>query len=88
MAKRDRTKYQTQWRKKRMQNLKIEFGGECKRCGYNKCLDALDFHHIEPNEKSFNFRQGRGYAWDRLIEEAKKCELVCANCHREIHSVE
>lgn len=86
MAKRDRTAYQTKWRKERMWKLKLQFGGKCSRCGYDKCLDALDFHHTNPDEKSFNFRKGRGLAWDRLVEEANKCELVCANCHREIHS--
>tara|TARA_B100000073_G_scaffold279119_1_gene239560 strand:- start:20 stop:232 length:213 start_codon:yes stop_codon:yes gene_type:complete len=53
-------------------------------CGYNKCAAALQFDHINPLEKSFNI----GNAVDRkslntLVEETKKCRVICANCHAE-----
>ena len=28
-------------------------GGKCIRCGYNKCLKALEFHHLDPSKKDF-----------------------------------
>lgn len=61
-------------------------GGECERCGYNKCIEALDFHHKDPNEKDFcisdrNINQN----WEEIKKELDKCEMLCANCHREEH---
>lgn len=61
-------------------------GGKCEICGYNKCLGALDFHHLDPNQKDFNISNSKIYKnLDILKEEVDKCILVCANCHREIH---
>ena len=60
-----------------------EFGGGCKICGYNKCLSALEFHHLNPKEKKFDVTQ-RNRLLSFMREEALKCILVCANCHREI----
>lgn len=61
-------------------------GGCCQKCGYNKCLNALEFHHLDPSEKDFSVSQFRLKKWDnRIISELDKCILVCANCHREIH---
>lgn len=70
--------------KKKLVALK---GGACQICGYSKCLVALDFHHIEETTKEFELSQrDLTRAWEKIIEEAKKCLLVCANCHREIHA--
>jgi hypothetical protein len=59
-------------------------GGKCIRCGYNKCISALEFHHVNPENKE---RVGTGNlasrCWERYLEEIKKCILLCANCHRE-----
>lgn len=61
-------------------------GCVCCICGYSKCIEALDFHHIDPTKKDMNFKGMRGWSWNRLITELDKCILVCSNCHREIHS--
>ena len=64
-------------------------GGSCLICGYDRCLDALDFHHRDPTEKSFvlSNKIGKITLGDPLTEsEIAKCDLICANCHREIHS--
>lgn len=60
-------------------------GGECENCGYKKNADALDFHHKDPSTKEDNYRSRVG--WKRLKKELDKCMLLCANCHREIHSI-
>lgn len=58
-------------------------GGKCQRCGYNKCIAALDFHHaIE--EKEFNISKYME-TWSIIEKEIEKCVLLCANCHREEH---
>lgn len=70
--------------KRRMKEQLVEaFGGACVRCGYYACMAALDFHHRDPTTKKFNVGS-RSIAFERQLEEAKKCDLVCANCHREI----
>lgn len=61
-------------------------GGKCSICGYNKCIDALEFHHKNPAEKTFGIASsGITYSWARVKVELDKCILVCANCHRELH---
>ncbi len=62
-------------------------GSRCGRCGYDRCGEALEFHHIESSSKDFSI-SGKGYtrSWKRVEEEIKKCLLLCANCHREIHA--
>ena len=62
-------------------------GGKCEKCGYNKNIAALDFHHINPSEKSYQLdgRHLSNCSMKSIIEESKKCILLCANCHREIH---
>lgn len=73
-------------RKQLKVNLVNYFGGKCIKCGYDKCIAALEFHHRDPNKKDFGLSMsGLTRSWKRLLEEAKKCDLVCANCHAEIH---
>ena len=64
----------------------IEYlGGKCSRCGYDKCPDALEFHHLNPEEKDSDYRKMRYRSFEKVKKELDKCILVCANCHREIH---
>jgi len=61
-------------------------GGKCSVCGYNKCLAALEFHHIDPTKKNKDLKNltANGSLMDILIE-LDKCILLCSNCHRELH---
>lgn len=59
-------------------------GGKCVRCGYNKCMDALEFHHIDPSTKKFSISGSHTRRWSIAKAELDKCEILCANCHREI----
>lgn len=75
----------TEWRR-RLKRKAIEYlGGKCKYCGYDKYDGSLEFHH--PNsDKDFGLGQGgHTRSWERVKKELDKCELVCVNCHREIH---
>lgn len=58
----------------------------CIKCGYDKCLAALEFHHLDTTQKDFGIG-AKGYtrAWEKVKAELDKCILVCSNCHREIH---
>ncbi len=88
---RDRAKYIIAAVAKRRRKLKMmvaEYkGGRCSLCHYNKCIWALDLHHIDEDKKSFSMSvRGLTRSWARIKQEADKCILVCANCHREIHA--
>lgn len=63
-----------------------EAGGCCVVCGYDRCLVNLHFHHVKPATKSFAISVGNGKSIAAYREEAKKCVLVCANCHGEIET--
>lgn len=83
----DKTK-QAQYISDRRRKYKLRLiehkGGKCERCGYSKCPSALDFHHIGEKEDKISRIYNRG--WKRILEEVESTILVCANCHREIHS--
>ncbi len=59
-------------------------GGACARCGYNKSVRALDFHHLDGKLKIFNISQCNTATWKTVQAELDKCILLCGNCHREI----
>ena len=72
-------------RSMKIQVIKL-LGGECSICGYDRCVDALEFHHENPQEKEFKLGSGNTISWKEYKAEALKCKLVCSNCHKEIHS--
>jgi transposase len=60
-------------------------GGKCEHCGETRFY-VMNFHHDSDElEKSFNVASGCGYRLSDIIEEAKKCILLCANCHQKHH---
>ena len=67
-------------------------GGVCQKCGYGKCEGALQFHHLNPEEKEFTISQinfnGTSMTMEKLKQEVDKCILLCANCHAEEHYTE
>lgn len=86
-ARKKRTCKNVQNKRKRTKEKAIEYkGGKCEICGYNKCIGALEFHHINSEDKDFGIAS-KGYtrSWEKLKEELDKCIMVCANCHRELH---
>jgi hypothetical protein len=87
MCARCRADAVSRWRRRAKLTLVEEAGGRCVACGYDRCVAALHFHHVDPSEKRFAIG-GRGLAraMEDLREEAKKCVLVCANCHAEVEA--
>jgi hypothetical protein len=67
------------------QRLVDHFGGKCKLCGYSKCPEALQFHHLDPSKKKHQI-SGQTRSWENVLKEAKKCVLLCANCHAEVEA--
>jgi hypothetical protein len=80
-------KKQKERRMYRKQKLIEMFGGGCEVCGYNKNAAALAFHHKNPKTKSFMLgcHEIGCRTWDAIVEEANKCQLLCQNCHHELH---
>lgn len=72
--------------KKRKTDLINVLGNKCCICGFDKFQEALEFHHVNPEEKELKLSANMMVALDRQIKEARKCVLVCANCHRGIHA--
>jgi len=63
-----------------------EAGGKCSLCGYDRCIASLQFHHVDPQQKSFGMSAATGKSLAAYREEARKCVLLCANCHGEIEA--
>lgn len=74
------------YRQRLKDRLVYIMGDKCCICGYNKTNNALEFHHMDPTKKDFSLSQKSNISFARAKEEIKKCILVCANCHREIHA--
>jgi hypothetical protein len=60
-------------------------GGCCSRCGYKRSLRALQFHHRDPKMKEFGVSSMHCLSWERIKKELDKCDLLCSNCHAELH---
>lgn len=81
--------YSTNYRKRRKIQAIKYLGGSCELCGYNKSISALTFHHINHLFKSFDLGgTGLSKSWDKIQEELDKCQLLCTNCHFELHEEE
>ena len=73
-------------RQRKTKALAIKYkGGKCSKCGYDRCLAALEFHHIDPSTKDKDYFNSRGGLTNSFKSELDKCVLLCANCHREEH---
>ncbi len=75
-------------RRKKLRQMAVEHkGGKCELCGYDRCIDAFEFHHNDSSKKNFGISE-KGYtrSWKEVVEELENCMLVCANCHRELHA--
>lgn len=79
-------------RRKRRQHRKSKLialkGGRCERCLKSFHPSVYEFHHRNPDQKEVGLNKGvigdRNWAW--VLQEAEKCNLLCANCHREVHA--
>ena len=87
----DRRRYliaAVQRRRKSIRRKAIAYkGSRCEICGYERCPEALEFHHLDNGSKDFGISQrGDTRSWSKVKAELDKCVMLCANCHREIHA--
>lgn len=73
--------------RKRKLDLISVLGNRCCLCGFDLYPEALDFHHVNPEDKEYGIGSSNAAtkALSKQLQELKKCVLVCANCHRGIH---
>ena len=88
-ARRDSVKSTAYFQKNR-NYLIIE---QARQCGCKKCGEmrpyVLDFHHRNPSEKQNDLASMiKSSSEANLIAEVAKCDVLCANCHREFHYLE
>ena len=71
----------------RKKQLVAYMGGKCERCFKVYHPNVYDFHHHDKTLKAFNVSQANMQrSWHNLVRETDKCHLLCANCHREVHT--
>ena len=73
-------------RRKRKAELIEKFGDKCHDCGQSFPACCYDFHHLNPEEKSFEIAPALDRNWDMILEEIEKTVMLCACCHRGRHS--
>ena len=69
--------------KKYLREYKEKLG--CKYCGEYHVF-CLEFHHIDQKQKKFNIGTGKATSMVLIKAEVKKCDVVCANCHKVINA--
>lgn len=82
-------KYASQiWREQTKKRIIESMGGKCVVCNYNKHPNVLTLHHLDPKEKTFSFGAIRANPtnWNTIVNELRKCVLLCMNCHAEYHA--
>lgn len=87
ICKKCENKQRYRWKLKRSREMKLKaveyLGGQCKNCGYDKCIYALEFNHIKCKKYEPTKLFQKSLSWESVKNELDKCELLCANCHRE-----
>lgn len=86
MASTNNSKNVINFVKNRKHNLIQVFGGKCCLCNFNSFVEALEFHHVHPEDKEFPLSSNIMKSLDKQLKEARKCVLLCANCHRGVHA--
>jgi 5-methylcytosine-specific restriction endonuclease McrA len=71
--------------RKMTERIRAFFGNKCLVCGFKKYQIALALHHLNPSTKDPTFQCLRGWSWERVLIEIKKCVLLCHNCHAAVH---
>lgn len=56
----------------------------CADCGMKYPSIVMEFDHRDRTTKveSISRMLSRAFAWEKVLEEVAKCDIVCSNCHR------
>jgi hypothetical protein len=83
-------RFRTAEQRRKNKRQAVEYkGGCCSKCGYDKCVGAMIFHHPDPSQKDFGIAEGcTSKSFNNIKVELDKCIMLCANCHAEAHAEE
>ena len=76
------------WIKRKIEAIEYK-GSFCEKCNLNinnTHYSVFEFHHLNPSEKDFDWSKLRLKSESIIKNELDKCQLLCANCHRIVHS--
>lgn len=62
-------------------------GLSCSRCPEDRWY-VLEFHHRHSKDKEVSVMVADSYSRERILKEIEKCDVLCANCHKEVHYLE
>jgi len=79
MTEKELAHYNKQQYKKKLADIKTASG--CVDCGENNHI-VLDFDHLRDKKYNVSRMIHDGFSWKAIMNEIKKSEVVCANCHR------
>jgi hypothetical protein len=59
----------------------------CQICGIDDDV-CLQFHHLPNRDKDINIGSAKNgsYGLNKIFSESQKCAIICANCHKRVHS--
>ena len=60
--------------------IKLREETPCNDCGNKFPYYVMEFDHLKHKKEDVTTLVGS--SWKKLLTEIKKCDLVCANCHR------
>lgn len=85
---RDNSQITIKRQNRKLKALDLAGGRFCIRCGFDEVVEALEFHHLDPTRKDFIVAGylGTQSKFDSVIDEIRKCVVLCANCHRGVHA--
>ena len=77
-----------EWRRRTKERLVKAFGGICCVCNRKLNDVVYDFHHVDGQKeaKISDISRGNIKAWGKIVDESRKCVMVCSNCHRLVHA--
>ena len=78
-------KYHKKLRARKDSYIINKTGGICELCKDHWPSDVFCFHHLIPEEKEFNLNVRNWADLNKALEEAKKCVILCMNCHALEH---
>lgn len=57
----------------------------CQVYDYQNNPKKLEFHHVDSGNKSFTISANYNRNWEEMVEEIRKCVILCKNCHIKHH---
>lgn len=83
----DKERSRLRHQKRKLELIKQK-GGKCEKCGYNRNVSVLGFHH--PNGRLQPLKKDRSNLLSEENPQSRKFDLskvvlLCSNCHLEIH---